>query len=89
MFNFSTPILKDYKNLFDVYYNMLFRPLLREEDFKEMVWRYSFDQTQRKLQLKGELADVMGENDYYEENFIYREIVKNFFNMHNATICGQ
>ncbi len=31
----------------------------------------------------------MGENDYYEENFIYREIVRNFYNKRNATICGQ
>lgn len=31
----------------------------------------------------------MVENDYYEENFIYREIIKNFFKLKNATICGQ
>lgn len=31
----------------------------------------------------------MTENDYYEENFIYREIIKNFFNLKNATICNQ
>jgi predicted Zn-dependent peptidase len=39
--------------------------------------------------LKGELADVLAENDYYEENYIYRELVKTFFNRPNATICPQ
>ena len=33
MFNFSSPILQDYKSLLKVYHNMLFRPLLRKEDF--------------------------------------------------------
>lgn len=39
--------------------------------------------------MKGELAEVLAENDYYEENFIYREIVRSFFNRNNATICDQ
>jgi len=29
MFNFSTPIIKDYKNLLNIYFDMLFDPLLR------------------------------------------------------------
>jgi len=30
MFSFNTPIMKDFKNLFDVYWSMVFDPLMRE-----------------------------------------------------------
>jgi Zn-dependent M16 (insulinase) family peptidase len=30
MFNFSSPILQDYKHLLRVYHDMVFRPLLRK-----------------------------------------------------------
>jgi Zn-dependent M16 (insulinase) family peptidase len=43
MFSFNTPILKDFNNLFEVYCSMLFDPLMREEDFYEVVRRLTFE----------------------------------------------
>jgi hypothetical protein len=51
-----------------------------------LIWRYYSDQN-RKLNLTGDLAEEMKENDYYEENFIYQSIMKYLFNQENTTIC--
>lgn len=42
MFSFNTPIIKDFKNLFQVYWSMIFDPLMREEDFYEVVRRLTY-----------------------------------------------
>ena len=39
--------------------------------------------------MRGELADSLKENDYFEENFIYKEIIQAFFGKNKSTICGQ
>lgn len=43
MFSFNSPILKDFNNLFKVYCSMLFDPLMREEDFYEVVRRLTYE----------------------------------------------
>lgn len=40
LYAYQTSLLHDHSNLMSVFLNMLFHPLLREEDFKECVWRY-------------------------------------------------
>jgi Zn-dependent M16 (insulinase) family peptidase len=54
MFSFNTPILKDFSNLFNVYSSMLFNPLLRREDFYEVVRRFTYSND--RLGFTGDLA---------------------------------
>lgn len=42
IFSFNSPILKDFRNIFNVYCSMLFAPLLREEDFQDAVRRFTY-----------------------------------------------
>lgn len=54
MFSFSSPVTKDFENLLKVYTSMLFQPLLRKEDFAEVVRRFTYDN--KKLGFAGDLA---------------------------------
>ena len=54
MFSFSSPVTKDFENLLNVYVSMLFQPLLRKEDFMEVVRRFTYDN--KKLGFAGDLA---------------------------------
>lgn len=54
MFSFNTPILRDFSNLFNVYSSMVFDPLMREEDFYEVVRRFTYQD--KALGFTGELA---------------------------------
>jgi len=42
-FSFNSPILRDFSNLFKVYSSMIFDPLMREEDFYEVVRRFTYE----------------------------------------------
>ena len=42
MFTFNSPIRKDFSNLLNVYCSMLFDPLLRLEDYQDVVRRFTF-----------------------------------------------
>lgn len=43
MFTFNTSLIKDHQNLMEVYSDMIFNPLLREEDFHELIWRFQLN----------------------------------------------
>ena len=42
MCGFTTHCVKDYDNLFKIYFDSLINPLMREEDFHSMVQRYTW-----------------------------------------------
>jgi len=54
MFSFNSPITKDFANIFDVYSSMIFDPMLREEDFFEVIRRFTYEK--ERLGFTGELA---------------------------------
>lgn len=51
MFSFQTHCIKDFENLFDVYFSMLFDTLLNEQDFTDVVRRLVFFRNNPKEKL--------------------------------------
>lgn len=69
-FGYQTPSITDHKNLMDVFMDMMFNPLFREEDFKELIWRYSYRHG-IGLEITGDLSSEVDNMWYLNETRIY------------------
>ncbi|PJF18358.1 hypothetical protein PSACC_01827 [Paramicrosporidium saccamoebae] len=64
MYPFATRNIRDYENLRGVYMDAAFRPLLREEDFRQEGWRLEKDEDKWKIsgvvynEMKGAFSDA-------------------------------
>ena len=78
-FGFKTPLLPDHKNLQQVFLEMMFNPLFRQEDFQDLIWRYSYREG-INLEIVGDLANEIDNMWYLNETKIYDTIDRNLFN---------
>lgn len=84
-FGFHSPILKDFSNLFRVYCSMLFQPLLREEDFYEVVRRLHFQDG--RLGVAGELAGELMDAQFRLEQTLYALISEELLGEPSRNLC--
>ena len=85
LYPFSTPNKQDYYNLMGVYLDAVFRPNLKEEDFRQEGWR--LEQTDLKdpespLILKGVVFNEMKGVFSDAQNLFNRNLMNNIFPSH-------
>ena len=59
LYPFATPNLKDFYNMLQVYLDAVFKPLLREMDFRQEGWRLDMDKDKGDLAIKGVVFNEM------------------------------
>jgi Zn-dependent M16 (insulinase) family peptidase len=85
MFTFNSPILKDFSNLLNVYCSMLFDPLLRREDYQEVVRRFTFEN--ERLGFSGELAGELFDGQFQLDQTVYSLIGEELLGNDNQGLC--
>ncbi len=75
MYAYQTSLLKDHHNLMEVFLNMMYDPLFRKDDFKEIVWRYLL-KDENKLEIDGDTANELKNMSNYSEIKIFDAIQK-------------
>jgi len=66
VYPFSTGNEKDFENLMRIYMDITYRPLLRENDFRQEGWRYTLDEDTLGVngvvlnEMKGVVQDMSG-----------------------------
>ena len=79
IYPFSTENPQDYRNLMSVYLDAVFKPRLRETDFRQEGWRLentSLDDPKSKLALKGVVFNEM-KGAFSENSTIFGEALLN------------
>ena len=59
LYPFATHNKNDFYNLMQVYLDAVFKPLLREMDFRQEGWRLDFDKEKDDLAIKGVVFNEM------------------------------
>lgn len=71
----------------DIFMQMMFNPLLRQEDFKDIVWRYSLRGDSR-IELEGDTAHEIKNMWNFSEMITFDSIERNLLGKIGLTKSG-